>query len=258
MSWWGVGAVVGGAVIGAWGSNKAADAQSDAAQQSAALQWKMFQKQMDLQRPFQQAGTKANNRLLMLLGFHNKDHPNMSNSPQFGKYARDFSMKDFQADPGYAFRLKEGLQALDRQAAARGGLISGAALKSAARYGQEMGSQEYGNAFNRYQVNRSNQLNPLQSMTGAAQTSAGVLGNAAQGYADSAGDAYMGAGNARASGYVGGVNALNNAIGTGMNAWQNYQWMNKLFPEMSGAPGTGTPSGGGFWNIPEIGMVSRG
>ena len=63
-------------------------------------------------------------------------------SADFGKYARDFSMADFQADPGYAFRLSEGQKALERQAAARGGLISGAALKAAQRYGQDAASQD--------------------------------------------------------------------------------------------------------------------
>lgn len=56
---------------------------------------------------------------------------------------------DLQADPGYQFRLSEGLKALDRQAAARGGLISGSALKASQRYGQDMASQEYGQAYNR-------------------------------------------------------------------------------------------------------------
>src|SRR5574343_122984 len=36
----------------------------------------------------------------------------------------DFTMEKFQEDPGYAFRMSEGLKALDRTAAARGGLIS--------------------------------------------------------------------------------------------------------------------------------------
>lgn len=112
----------------------------------------------------------------------------------YGKYARDFGMTDFQADPGYAFRLKEGQQALDRSAAARGGMISGGALKAAARYGQDMGSQEFTNAYNRYQTNRANQLNPLQSITGAGQTATNQLGGAAQSYGANAGNIAMNAG----------------------------------------------------------------
>jgi hypothetical protein len=149
-------------------------------------------------------------------------------APGFGKYARDFGMEDFQQDPGYAFRMSEGLKALDRQAAARGGLISGAALKGAQRYGQEAASQEFTNAFNRYQTNRANQLQPLQSLMGTSQTAANTLGNAAQGYAQGAGEAYMGAGNARASGYMGQANALSNAIGQGINNYQGQQFLNNM------------------------------
>jgi hypothetical protein len=147
-------------------------------------------------------------------------------SPDFGKYTRDFGMQDFQQDPGYAFRMSEGLKALDRQAAARGGLISGAALKAATRYGQDKASDEYMNAFNRYQTNRANQLNPLQSLAGQALSSANTIGTAGQNYANQAGEAYQGIGNARASGYMGGANALAGALNQGINAYGYNQRMN--------------------------------
>lgn len=142
----------------------------------------------------------------------------------FGKYARDFGMSDFQADPGYAFRLSEGMKALDRQAAARGGLMSGGALKAAARYGQDMASDEYTNAFNRYQTNRAAQLNPLQSMAGMGQTTAAQLGNAGQTYAGQSGAAYGAAGQAQASGYMGAANAISGGLGQ----YLNYQSNNNL------------------------------
>jgi len=117
---------------------------------------------------------------------------NQAPAADYGKYARDFSMQDFTTDPGYAFRMSEGMKALDRQAAARGGLISGGALKAAQRYGQDLGSQEYTNAFNRYQVNRANQLSPLQGLIGAGQSSANTLGGAAQSYGQNVGGIALG------------------------------------------------------------------
>jgi len=158
-----------------------------------------------------------------------------TSSPNYGKYARDFGMQDFRADPGYAFRVSEGLKSLDRQAAARGGLISGGALKAAQRYGQDLGSQEYQNAFNRYQVNRANQLTPLQSMAGMGQTTATQLGNAGQTYATNAGNAYGAAGQAQASGYMG----VANAISGGLGQYLNYQSNNSLINALN------RPSGGG-------------
>jgi hypothetical protein len=154
-------------------------------------------------------GTKGENGASTLPQGLNVD----PNSPDFGKYARDFSMADYQADPGYAFRLKEGLKALDAQAAARGGMISGAALKAAGRYGQDYASNEYANAFNRYQTNRSNQLQPLQSLMGVGQTATNATSNAAGNYGAAAGSNALAAGNALASGAVGQANAWNSAFG---------------------------------------------
>ena len=163
----------------------------------------------------------AQNKLLDYLGLS----PGAS-----GKYAGDFTAADFNAnqDPGYAFRLSEGLKGLNANAAARGGLISGNALKAATQYGQDMGSQEYQNAFNRYQVNRSNALNPLQSLSGGAQTATNAIGQAGQNYATNAGNAYMGAGNARASGYVGSANAWNSALSGGINAYNQNNLINSF------------------------------
>jgi hypothetical protein len=153
-------------------------------------------------------------------------------------------MQDFEADPGYAFRLAEGQKALDRQAASRGGLISGGALRAATRYGQEMGSQEFTNAYNRYQTNRANQLNPLQSMAGQGQTTAAQLGQAGQNYATGAGEALTSGAAARASGYVGAANALTGALGTGLNFYQNQQYMNKFAPQNAPSTGGGGSYGG--------------
>jgi len=201
-------------IVGSSAASKAAKAQTQAADQSAALQREMFDKQVELQAPFREAGLSAQNKLMQYLG--------LSGAPGeagYGKYAGDFTMQDFTTDPGYAFRLAEGNKALDRTAAARGGLLSGGAMKAAQRYGQDMGSQEYMNAFNRYQTNRANQLNPLQSLMGAGQTGANTLTQAAGQLGSDLGQNALGAGNARASGYMGQANALTSALGTAVNQY---------------------------------------
>jgi hypothetical protein len=216
---------VAGAIIGGKASKKAANIQAASADRATELQREMYEKNIELQKPFREAGLSAQNKLLDYMGLT----PGAG-----GKYARDFGMADFQQDPGYAFRIAEGMKALDRTAAARGGLLSGAALRGATRYGQEMGSQEYTNAFNRYQTNRANQLNPLQSLMGSGQTAAGNVANAGQNYANQAGQNYMNAGNARASGYVGSANAWSNAIGNAYNQYNQNQMMNRIFPQGGG------------------------
>jgi hypothetical protein len=232
------GSIIGGA-MSAKAAKSAARTQAASADYAAQLQQEQFDKQVELQAPFREAGLTAQNKLLDYMGL---------SAGAGGKYARDFSMADYQADPGYAFRLSEGMKGLNATAAARGGLISGNALRAATQYGQEMGSQEYQNAYNRYQTNRSNQLNPLQSLMGAGQTATNTMGQAGQNYATNAGQAYMNAGDARASGYVGSANAWNQALGGANSALNQYgaqQAYNARTNAMYGGGGGGISYGGG-------------
>jgi hypothetical protein len=145
---------------------------------------------------------------------------------EFGSLAKPFGMEQFQQDPGYAFRQSEGMKALERSAAARGGLLSGGTLKGIQRFGQDLASQEYGNAFNRYQAERAARLNPLQSLMGSGQSSANTLTSAiGQAGQNEAANLYN-AGQARASGYVGSANALGGAlssIGQAASSYPLYQ-----------------------------------
>ena len=215
-----VGGAIGGAIGGMFDSDSsdspAAAAQAAAGQTAAAtnqatqLQREMWQAQQAQQQPWLQAGQSALNALI----------PMATNYQKFG-------MDQFQQDPGYAFRLSEGQKALDRSAAARGGLISGAALKAATRYGQDMGSQEYQNAFNRYQTERNAQLNPLQSLAGVGQTAANTLGTSGQNYASNVGNALIGQGyaqgNALIAGQQGRASTYGN-IGTALGKVTPEQW----------------------------------
>lgn len=221
MAWMLPAAIIGSSLLSSSAANSAANTQADAANRSADLQYKQYQEDVQRQKPFYDVGVNALPELVAA-----------------SKYT-PFGMQQFQQDPGYAFRLKEGQQALDRSAAARGGLISGGALKAATRYGQEMGSQEYTNAFNRYQAERQARLGPLQAMTGMGQTTAQQIGAAGQNMAGNVGEAYQGAANARASGYVGGANALTSGLGTYLNYSQGQNMMGAL----RGGGGAGIPLG---------------
>jgi hypothetical protein len=194
-------AIAGSALLGTISSSQAAKAQQQAAQQQAATNLQIFNQQKELQAPWQKAGEAALNKLLPL---------SMNYTP--------FGMNQFQQDPGYGFRLTEGMKALDRTAAARGGLLSGSTLKGAQRYGQDLASQEYQNAFNRYQTERAAQLNPLQSLAGLGQSAAGTLTNAAGTYGANQNEAIANTANARQSAYMGPANA----VAGGVNQYLNY------------------------------------
>lgn len=193
-------AIGGSAILGANASSKAASTQAGSADRATELQREMFNKQLELQEPFRQAGVNALNKI------------------ESGDIMGSM-------DPSYSFRFQEGLKALDRQAAARGGLISGGALKAAQRYGQEFASNEFGNAYNR-----------LASRAGFGQTASTNMGGAAGQFGANAGNLMTGAGAARASGYVGGANALTSGLGQYMNYTQSKDLMNRLLPQTGGSP----------------------
>lgn len=219
-------ATIGGALLGASAAKSAANTQANAAQSAADLQYQQWRESVDLQQPWHDAGVTALNKLIPLSDY------------------TPFGMDQFKADPGYQFRLSEGLKALDRQAAARGGLISGAALKAAGAYGQQMASDEYTNAFNRYQTERNARLQPLQSLAGVGQTATQNLVQQGQNYAANAGNLMTSGAAARASGYVGSANAINAGLGNAVDQYNNYLWMQR-FPQTT--PPIIPPSQPGPW-----------
>lgn len=86
--------------------------------------------------PYAETGAAAQNEIAALQGL-------------LGPEAQQEARARFQTDPGYAFRVQEGINALDKSATARGGLYSGAAMKALNDYAQGQASQEYGNYYNR-------------------------------------------------------------------------------------------------------------
>lgn len=238
---WGVAAAVAGAAVSAYGSNKAAktqaqaagsasDAQLAAARESNDLQREMFNTSRNDQMPWLRRGDAAGNRLAGYLGV---EHDRTQPAGQFGTLLKPFTGADLTNDPGYKFRLAEGNKALDRSASARGGLYSGAALKSLNRYNQDYAGTEFSNAFNRDQVSKNQLFNMLSGVSGTGQTSAAQVGqqgvatgqgmaNAMNNAATQVGNNMIGAGNARASGYLAQGNALTGAMNQGAAAWQRY------------------------------------
>lgn len=129
------------------GSKKAAKIAAEGSAQAQSIADKQYQAQQNYLNPYAQMGNAALARQSNLLGLSGN-----KNAAGYGTYGpgSQFAMTNLAQDPGYAFRLSEGQKALDRQAASRGGLISGGALKAAQRYGQGLASQEYENAYQRY------------------------------------------------------------------------------------------------------------
>ena len=205
-------ASLGSALIGSSASKSAAETQASAARDAASLQYQQYQEQKALQEPFRQAGLTGQNQLMNYLGlggdtgaagYGSWASPTLT-ADQFSKYQ----------DPGYAFRLSEGMKALERSAAARGGLLSGGFAKGAQQYAQGLASEEYQNAFNRYQTSRAAALSPLQQLQGIGQAAASNQAAASGQYGTNVSNLMTGSAAAQAAGTIGSAQAYSNALGT--------------------------------------------
>lgn len=210
-------AILGSSVLGAVSSKNAADTQANAARRAADLQKEQFDITNEQQRPWREAGGRALTKLEGMADY------------------KPFDMNAFTQDPGYGFRLKQGQKALDASAAARGGLISGNALRAATAFGQDMGSQEYQNAFNRYQTERQATLAPYMTLAGYGTNANALSAQAGQNYATNAGNMITGGAAAQAAGTMG----IANAFGGGASQYMRYNQGNDLLAALRGGSGGG-------------------
>jgi hypothetical protein len=153
------------------------------------------------------------------------------NDPAYGSFTQPFDVTQFYnyEDPGYAFRQQQGSQAIQNSAAAGSGALSGSALKDLLTWNQDSASQEYNNAFNRYQTTQGNIFSRLSSIAGLGQNAAAGVGSQGTQLAGNAGQAVANAGAASGAGIVG----AGNAIGQGAT---NYWLYNN--PQMWQRPAT--------------------
>lgn len=187
------------AIANGVGASGAAGVQRDAANQALGVQRDVWGQQQANQAPYLQAGQSSLADLLQ----------------QMHAGAFDVNPSQLAQDPGYQFRMQQGQQALERSAAARGGLATGGTLRSLARYSQGVASDELQNAWTR----RQGAFNRLASVANMGQGAANSLGQFGNHYADSASGLYADIGNANAAGQMGVANSLSGfANGVGNQA----------------------------------------
>lgn len=243
MTFWVAGAVVaggiGGSLISANASGKAADAQENASNAATAEQRRQYditrgdqldilQRQRSEQAPYIAAGQSALAQL-------------SKGAAPGGEFTKTYQRTPFEADPGYQFRLQQGEQSINRAAGAKGGLYSGATLKALSRFNSGQASQEYSNwdtrqnnQFNQFNSNRDFNRNNLATLAGIGQTATNAIGNAGQASgsimanvgantSNQIGQNIQNAGEARASGYVGQSNSIGSGIKQIANDYQQRQ-----------------------------------
>lgn len=246
-------AVAGAVVNGILSANSAADAakkQEEAARSAMGIQRdvldrqeRIYEQQRQDQMPWLQAGRAS-------LG-------DLVHQMSTGSFNTRFDASQLANDQGYQFRLAEGQKALERSAAARGGLNSGGFMKGLARYSQDYGANEFQNAYARTQSENMNRFNRLANVAGVGQTAAQTIGgfgaqfgaNMGQ-YGGNMGNLYGNLSDAQAGGILGQGNALGGmAQGIG----------NAAAYGLGGFGGGGGALGGtGGMRIPDQGAAYRG
>lgn len=199
-----IGAVgaIGGAAISAHGAQSAANTQANAANQAAATQLQMYNQTRSDLLPYMTTGTSALGQLANLWGIG----PGGNGTPNAA--AATSALTQF---PGYQFGLQQGGQALDRSAASRGLLLSGAQLQAAQQFGTNYAMQQ---AWQPY-------VSQLNSFASLGENAGAQVGNNGLQTAQNIGQAQLSAGNAQANGILGTTNAIGNGFNSLLSSYGN-------------------------------------
>lgn len=211
-----IGSIIGG-LIGQGGANASGAAAGRSGTQAWQNALQLAGANKSVASPYLLAGWAGTNQLLKAYGLGHLNPMNVDggpNSTAYGETSLDNSnvagdranaLSEFQASPGFQFRRDQGVQALDRSAASKGMLLSGAQKQGVTEYGQKAASDEWGNY-----------TNALRGLSGQGASSAAAV-NGADTSAGNAGNALEFQGNmGQASQYANAANALASGIGKGV------------------------------------------
>lgn len=219
MSFVAAAAIVGGAtLVGGYLSSQAAGKAADQYGQQAerGLQYnrEMFDKINDQNAPYRALGENAATQY--------------GNNINNGYFTAQPSMNDLtRLMPNYQFGLNQGIGQLGSQLNASGGAVSGNAIQGAQQFAQGYAGNALNDAFNQYQVNRSNVASNLGAGVQFGQNANTTTSNAATGSSANASNLYSSIGNAQAAGTMGQANAYSGALNNISNYAMLYGMMKK-------------------------------
>jgi hypothetical protein len=229
------GAIVGGTQLiggymGAKGAKDAANIQAAAADRAAQMEREMYDISREDLAPYRETGYTA----LKDIGELRPLLTAQFGPDQFEQYL----------DPSMAFRQRLGEQSTARMANVGGGALSGNTLRALTDYGQGLASTEYGNAFERFQNERTNIYNTLANIAGMGQGAVNTGVSAAQNFGQQMTGLTTGAGAAQAAGVVGAANAYGGAAQNVGNMAYLSSVMRPPVTQPTGVPGLQAPQQG--------------
>lgn len=228
MSWINVAVIGGGAslVSGYMQGQAAKDAANTVAggtRYAADINKQMFDINNENLRPYREAGQTTLKDL----------------TARLPELTRTYTPADFtqNIDPGYAFRLAQGQKALENQFNRSGGLVGGNVLQGMQDYTQGQASQEYQNAFNRFNTGQTNIFNRLKSIADMGLGATGTTADLATKTGESMGSAAIAGAQAQGAGEIGQAKAYGNTL----SSLGNYAAL-PYYMQQSAQPGYGTPA----------------
>jgi hypothetical protein len=192
-------ATVGSSVIGSKAAKSAANTQAAAADRAMAQELAMYEQSREDLAPYREQGYTAL-----------KDIEGLK--PLFTAQFGPDQMAQY-LDPSMDFRRRLGEQTTARMLNVGGGAISGNTLRGLEQFGQDFASTEYGNAFNRFQNERTNIYNTLANIAGMGQNAVNTGVSSAQNLAAQQTGLLTGQAAAQAAGQMGSANAIAGGIG---------------------------------------------
>ncbi len=220
--------MAGGGKGGGGGGGFDTSAMERAAAESKALQKEIYEETREDVKPWYQTGSQGIGKLQGLLGLGDD-----VDSEGYGSLLEKFGMDKFEEDPGYAFREAQGQKALERAMAAQGVTLGGGGVgeinpqvaQAIQDYSQGLASQEYGNAYNRYNADQQNVYNRLMGASNVGQNATGIMANSGQNYATNTGNITMNLAQAQtqaaqaAAANKGGGSMFGTLVGGGIGAY---------------------------------------
>ena len=216
----GLGSAISG-IAGYYSAKQAREAQERAVAQGRTDVTDAYNKAQSYQQPYATGGAQDYQTLR-----------DKVNSGAYNMAPQTYTDSGFNynqnSDPGTQFRMQQGTNAINTSAAASGGGLSGATLKALSKYGSDLGSQEYQNAYNRYNTNRNfgyqnftdsynrqasemgNQYNRAANLSNIGVGAANNLSNQATNYGSQMGNLAVQQGNAQSAGIMAQGNAIGN------------------------------------------------
>lgn len=221
------GALIGGlgaaASAGAsiYGSSKAADAQSQAAQSGNALLQGQYNQNSANLAPWMTSGANSNSLVNYLTGASGQA-PAGYGGAMGGQGALTAAFQPTMAQlaqtPGYQFTLDQGLKSTQNSYASKGLASSGAAMKGTADYASGLASNTYQQQFQNYWGQNQNIYNMLTGQSTAGLQAASALASGGNALAQGQSNNLVGAGNAQAAAY----NTMGSSLGNAAQGIAGY------------------------------------